>query len=133
VQDRPTVLELLREVERFLREEVPPHLEGARRFHAIVAANAVRIVMRELEREEEQLLREWEALDTLLGPEEPPRLTAQLREAVRRRTEEVCRRIREGEADGPGPFRERLLPFLWLLTRHKLEVNDPAWLERPRA
>ncbi len=133
MQDRPTVLELLREVERFLREEVTPHLEGERRFHAIVAANAVRIVMRELEREEEQLLREWEALDALLGREEPPALTSQLREAVRRRVEEVCRRIREGEAEAHGPFQEHLLPFLWLLTKHKLEVNDPAWLERPRA
>jgi hypothetical protein len=45
----------------------------------------------------------------------------------------VCRRIRAGEADEDTPFRQRLLEFLWLLTRHKLEVNDPSWLQRPRA
>jgi peptide subunit release factor 1 (eRF1) len=121
VQDRPTALELLREVERFLQQEVAPGEEGARRFRAAVAANALRIVRRELEQADEHLLREWEVLDRLLGAEPlPPGRRAQ-EEALRRRVEEVCRRIRE------------LLSFLWLLTRHKLQVNDPGWLERPRA
>lgn len=133
MQDRPTALELLREVERFLQQEVAPGEEGARRFRAAVAANALRIVRRELEQADEHLLREWEVLDRLLGAEPlPPGRRAQ-EEALRRRVEEVCRRIRAGEADEDGPFRRELLSFLWLLTRHKLQVNDPGWLERPRA
>ncbi|GBD13599.1 hypothetical protein HRbin24_01632 [bacterium HR24] len=133
MQDRPTVQELLQEVERFLQEEVAPRLEGPRRFHAIVAANAVRIVRRELEIGEGHLREEWEALDALLGPEPPPEGLAERKEALRRRVEEVCRRIRAGEADQDGPFRQGLVRFLWLLTRHKLEVNDPGWLQRQRA
>ncbi len=133
MQDRPTAQELLREVERFLREEVAPQLAGLRRFHAIVAANAVRIVRRELEMGEAHLQEEWQALDALLGPEPLPATLQQQKEALHRRIEEVCRRIRAGEADEDTPFRQRLLEFLWLLTRHKLEVNDPGWLQRPRA
>jgi hypothetical protein len=98
-----------------------------------VAANAVRIVRRELEIGEGHLREEWEALDALLGPEPPPEGLAERKEALRRRVEEVCRRIRAGEADQDGPFRQGLVRFLWLLTRHKLEVNDPGWLQRQRA
>ncbi len=132
MQDRPTVLELLREVERFL-QELASSLEGGRRFQALVAANAVRIVMRELEGEEDQLRQEWEALDRLLGPQPMPNLTSQLREGVKERLQELCRRINQGEADPSHPLREGIISFLWLLTRHKLQVNDPGWLERPRA
>ncbi len=55
MQDRPTYDELLAAVERFLSQEIVPNTEGARRFHARVAANVLGIVRRELEREEEQL------------------------------------------------------------------------------
>ncbi len=133
MQDRPSVQELLQQVERFLQEEVAPRLEGPLRFHAIVAANAVRIVRRELEMGEGHLWEEWAALDELLGAEPLPQTVSRRQEALRRRVEEVCRRIRAGEADRDGPFRQRLLDYLWLLTRHKLEVNDPGWLQRQRA
>ncbi|HXG41178.1 MAG TPA: DUF6285 domain-containing protein [Dehalococcoidia bacterium] len=133
MQDRPTVQELLAQVERFLQEEAAPRLEGALRFHALVAANALRIVQRELQLAESHLQAQWQALDELLGPETPPQGDQDRRQALQRRVSEVCRRIRQGEADQEGPFRQRLLSYLWLLTRHKLEVNDPGWLERPRA
>jgi NAD(P)H-dependent FMN reductase len=133
MQDRPSLQELLQEVERFLQEEVAPQLEGPRRFQAIVAANALRIVRRELELGEGQLAQQWQALDALLGPEPLPQGLAAQREALRRRVAELCRRIQAGQADQEGPFRQRLLDFLWLLARHKLEVNDPGWLQRQRA
>ena len=41
MQDRPTYDELLAAVERFLSQEIVPNTEGARRFHARVAPNAV--------------------------------------------------------------------------------------------
>ena len=44
MQDRPTYNELLEAIERFMDEEVVPNLEGARGFHARVAANAIRTV-----------------------------------------------------------------------------------------
>jgi hypothetical protein len=133
MQDRPTVQELLAQVERFLQEEAAPRLEGSLRFHALVAANALRIVQRELQLAEGQIQAQWQALDALLGPEPMPPGEQARREALQRRVAEVCRRIREGDADQEGPFRRRLLSYLELLTRHKLEVNDPGWLERPSA
>ena len=67
MNDRPTGPELLREVERFLEQEVVPRLDGPRRYHARVAANLVAIVAREIETEEAQLHSEWERLGSLLG------------------------------------------------------------------
>src|SRR3990170_2556617 len=72
MQDRPSYDELLGAVERFLNEEIMPSAEGTRRFHARVATNVLRIVRRELEREEEQLAAEWAGLCELLGPAERP-------------------------------------------------------------
>ncbi|KKK50539.1 hypothetical protein LCGC14_3124020, partial [marine sediment metagenome] len=53
MQDRPTYDELLAAVERFLSQEIVPNTEGARRFHARVAANVLGIVRRELALEAE--------------------------------------------------------------------------------
>jgi hypothetical protein len=64
MQDRPTAAELLEHVERFLREEAAPGLDRLRRSYALVSANAVRVVARELETEEGQLLEEWGGLMT---------------------------------------------------------------------
>ncbi|MBI1885974.1 MAG: hypothetical protein HYS09_06640 [Chloroflexi bacterium] len=132
MQDRPTYSELLKAVERFLDEEVVPNAEGTRKFHARVAANVLRIVTRELEGEDEQLSAECERLDDLLGASERPASRTALREAIRMRTEELCRRIREGEADA-GPYRERVVDHLRTTVREKLRVSDPAWLGRDEA
>ena len=72
MQDRPTIDELLAAVEYFLDTEIVPNVPGARGFHGRVAANAIRIVRRELEREDEALAAEWAGLDTLLGPASAP-------------------------------------------------------------
>ena len=99
MQDRPSYDELLAAVEHFLDSEIVPNVSGARSFHARVAANAVRIVRRELEREDDALRREWEGLDALLGGSEPPEGRQALREALAGRNEALCTRIRAGEAD----------------------------------
>src|SRR5262249_5394708 len=99
MQDRPTVHELLQAVIHFLDEEAVPNLTGSRQFYGRVAANALRTVQRELEHEEEQLTEEWERLNLLLVAEDRPSTRAGLRQAIRRRTEELCQRIRQGEAD----------------------------------
>ena len=102
MNDRPTSVELLRAVERFLEQEVVPNLDGPRRFHARVAANVVAIVAREIETEEAQLGAEWRGLDALLGPAgEPPASRDALREAIAARTRELCLRIRRGARGRP--------------------------------
>lgn len=126
MQDRPTADELLAAVEGFL-DDLVGESEGARRFYARVAANALRTVRRELRLEDEQLAREWTGLDKLLGPaERPPGRTA-LREALAARTEELCARIRAGEADA-GPFRDATLAHVRRTVRDKLLVTNPAWV-----
>ena len=127
MQDRPTYDELLAAVERFLSQEIVPNTEGARRFHARVAANVLGIVRRELEREEEQLAAEWAGLDGLLEPAKPPEGRAALRKALGARTADLCERIRAGEADA-GPFREAVVRLVRQTIQDKLLVSNPGWL-----
>ncbi len=127
MQDRPTYDELLSAVERFLDDEIVANIEGARRFHARVAANVLRIVRRELANEEEHLDREWTGLDEILGPAERPPSRAAFLEALTDRNEELCRRIRAGDTDG-GPFREGVYAHVRRTVRDKLLVTNPGWL-----
>jgi Domain of unknown function (DUF6285) len=132
VQDRPTLTELLQAVTHFLDEEAVPHLTGSRQFYCRVAANVLRTVMRELESEENQLANEWARLDALLPPKERPSAREALKQAIRQRTEELCQRIRQGEADA-GPYRERVLAHVRESVREKLVVSNPAWIKRPES
>lgn len=130
MQDRPTMNELLQAVTRFLDEEAVPNLTGSRQFYCRVAANVLRIVMRELEQEDEQLAAEWERLNALLPALAQPTTHHEAREALRQRTEELCRRIRQGEADA-GLYRDQVLAHVRASVREKLRVSNPGWLNRP--
>jgi len=132
MQDRPTVHELLHAVIHFLDAEAVPNLTGARQFYGRVAANALRTVQRELEHEEEQLAEEWERLNQLLSVENRPATRAGLRQAIRRRTEALCQRIRQGEAD-TGPYRKQVLAHVRESVREKLLVSNPGWITRPES
>ncbi len=129
MQDRPTIDELLAAVEYFLDSEIVPNVPGARGFHGRVAANAIRIVRRELEREDEALAAEWAGLDTLLGPAARPQDRAGLRAALRERNEALCRLIRGGEADG-GELAAQIQHHVRAVVREKLRVTDPELLAR---
>ena len=122
MQDRPTQDELLAAVEKFLDEQIVPNIEGARGFHARVAANVIRTVRREIEREEEALDREWAGLDALLGPAQRPPSRAALREALAQRNEDLCRRIREGDAG------RAVVDHVRAAVRDKLLVTNPGWV-----
>jgi len=125
VNDRPTGVELLRAVERFLEQEVVPQLDGPRRYHARVAANVVAIVAREIEMEEAQLESEWERLGALLGlREQRPEARDALRDAVRARTQTLAERIRRGDADA-GAWRAELIAHLRRTVADKLVVSRP--------
>jgi hypothetical protein len=125
VNDRPTAVELLREVRRFLRDEVVPQLDGPRRYHARVAANVVGIVAREIETEESQLRDEWERLGRLLRLDAPlPDRREALRSGVRERNDELVQHIRAGAADD-GPLREAVLTHLQRTIADKLDVARP--------
>ena len=129
MQDRPTIDELLAAVEYFLDTEIVPNVPGARGFHGRVAANAIRIVRRELEREDEALAADWAGLDTLLGPAERPHDRAGLRAALRERNEALCRLIRGGEAD-EGELPAQIQRHVRAVVREKLRVTNPELLAR---
>ena len=125
MNDRPTGVELLRAVERFLEQEVVPQLDGPRRYHARVAANVVAIVAREIETEEAQLQSEWDHLGALLGlREQRPAARDALRDAVRARSQALAERIRRGDADA-GTWRAELIAHLRRTVADKLAVSRP--------
>jgi uncharacterized membrane protein len=125
MQDRPTYDELLAAVEQFLDTEIVPNVAGSRGFHARVAANAIRIVRRELANEDEGLAAEWKGLDAILGVQEAPTTRQALREALRERNEALCALIRDGTGDKRTIFRHVKSVVL-----DKLKVSDPDLLKR---
>jgi hypothetical protein len=128
MQDRPSYDELLAFIETFLDDEIVPNVAGSRGFHARVAANAIRIVRRELEGQEAELEAEWAGLDNLLGAAERPTGLAELRDAVKRRNTDLCERIRAGEGDS-----DAVVAHVKATVAAKLRATDPALLARSAA
>ena len=128
MQDRPSFDELLEAIQGFLRDDVMPNTQGRLSFHARVAGNAIDWIRRELQYEEEQLSREWDGLNALLGAEERPATLREMREATTRRNAVLADRIQSGEAD-EAPFRRELMAHLRTVTRDKLVVSNPRLLE----
>jgi hypothetical protein len=128
VQDRPTAIELLNAVREFLEQDVMPGLEGRKRFHALVSANVLAIVARELAGEETMLIAEWERLRDLLGTDDarPARL-GDLRTAVDALTRRLCDRIRAGDAD-EGPFGDVVRAHVRATVVDKLRIANPTYL-----
>jgi hypothetical protein len=129
MQDRPTHDELLAAVEHFLDAEIVPNVPGSRGFHARVAANAIRIVRRELSNEEEFLAAEWSGLDAVLGQAERPAGREQLRTALGERNEALCALIRGRDTDD-GETARKVFEHVRRTVRDKLTVSDPPLLER---
>ena len=128
MQDRPTAVELLNAVREFLEQDVMPGLEGRKRFHALVSANVLAIVARELAGEETMLVAEWERLRDLLGTDgAPPARLCDLRTAVEALTRRLCDRIRAGDADA-GPFGEAVRAHVRATVVDKLRIANPKYL-----
>jgi hypothetical protein len=129
MQDRPSKTELLQGVEYFLADEAIPQLTGPAQFHARVAANAVRMVLRELEGEEEDLRAEYRGLCGILNVDESqPETLGALRERVLQMNETLSKRLRAGETGAPAE-RARVLAHLREVTLRKLAVTNPAMRE----
>ena len=128
MQDRPTFLELLEAVRGFLETDVVPALDGPKKFHARVAANVLAIVGRELQSEEAQLAAEWRRLDAVPGAAEAlPADRAALKQRLSERTEALCNRIRQGDADS-GAWRAAVLEHVRRTVVEKLAVANPKFL-----
>ena len=125
MQDRPTVDELLEAVAGFLRDDVMPNTVGRINFHARVAGNVMEMLRRELHHREEQLFREWNSLDGVLGPESPPPGLDAMQARLLERNRELAGKIRAGFADD-GERRTVLMAHLRIITHDKLVVSNPA-------
>ena len=130
MQDRPSSLELLRAVREFLEDDLVHTLEGRRRFHALVAANVLGLVERELHGEEEQLGRQWGRLAELFALDRTtrPAAVSALRDAVRDLETRLVERIRAGEADS-GDFATRVRAHVRATVEEKLAVANPKYLD----
>lgn len=114
MQDLPTSEEIVGVVSEFLREHVLPQLEGRTRFHALVAANALDIVHRELETAPAANAAERERLAKLLGHDAPlEELNAKL-----------CELLASGEMglETPG-----VKEHLWTSTLAKVAIDQPKY------
>jgi len=129
VQDRPTAIELLTAVREFIEHDVVPGLDGRKRFHALVAANVIAVVTRELEEEETLLVGEWRRLRDLVQLDDaaPPGRLSGLRAAVRALNERLVERIRAGDADA-GSFADAVRAHVRTTVAEKLRVANPKML-----
>jgi hypothetical protein len=128
MQDRPTAVELLTSVREFIEQDVLPGLEGRKRFHALVSANVLAIVARELAGEETMLVAEWERLQRLLdGADAVPTRLDDLKSSVDQLTRRLCDRIRAGDAD-VGVFGEAVRTHVRATVVDKLRIANPKYL-----
>ena len=129
MQDRPTYSELLEAVQQFIETDAIPALDGPKKFHARVAANVLAIVRRELAHQDAQWQAECNRLNELLPAPEPfPAERVAAARRLRERTEELCERIRRGDADS-GPWRAAVLAHLRRTVMDKLVVANPKLVD----
>jgi len=128
MQDRPRADELAEAVREFIESEILPTIDDPRlRFRALVAANGLGILEREIAIGAPLVRREVGALMRLLGHADPvPDDPGELRDRAGDLNRELVRRIRAGEApDGT-------LAHLLATVADKLLVASPRYLERYR-
>jgi len=114
MMDQPSMHELVEAVRAFIEQKAMPELKGHTAFHARVAANALAIVARQLERGEQANAEELAGLRALLGKE------GSLEELNR----DLCRAIRNGELDIVSP---QLQQHLEHIARSKIEIDQPNY------
>jgi hypothetical protein len=132
MQDRPDARELVEAAAGFLEREIIPILSDPRlRFRALVAANVLTIVSRELASGDAMLREEWRRLAHLLGKNagEPPGRADELSNEVQAFTRELCARLRAGEADEE-PLYSEAFNHAEATVIEKLRIANPRYLER---
>lgn len=120
MQDQPSAIDLIGAVSEFIRNHAMPQLKGHTAFHALVAANALDIVKRELEIGPKAGDEELSRLKSLLGKDGSL-------DALNR---ELCTKIENGDMtlDTPG-----LREHLWATTLTKLAIDQPKYSGYRRA
>jgi Domain of unknown function (DUF6285) len=128
MQDRPRADELAEAVREFIETEILPTIDDPRlRFRALVAANGLGILEREIALGAPLVRREVGALMRLLGHADAvPDDLDELRRRASDLNRELTRRIRAGDTP------EGTLAHLLATVADKLRVASPRYLERYR-
>jgi hypothetical protein len=119
----PAAADLIAIAREAILAEIAPSLPEAKRYVALMAANALAIAARDLAPPADGA--EAARLASLLGERE----TADTPESLREATAALAGRIREGRFD-EGEARSRLLAHLSAVTRARLAVSNPKALSR---
>jgi hypothetical protein len=131
MQDRPTAAELTEAVAQFLSEELVSTVSDPRlRFRVLIAANLMQIVTRELRAGSTPLQEEHGRLVALLGiQKEAPANSDDLRQSIDELQRDLCKRIREGEADD-GPWNALVAAYAEVSLIEKLRIANPKFLAK---
>lgn len=114
MMDQPSMRELVDAVRAFLENRAMPELKGHTAFHARIAANALALVSRQLERGVEAEAEELAALRALLKQDD----------GLEDLNRALCRAIRSGQIDLKSAA---LREHLERTTRAKIEIDQPAY------
>ncbi|MGH8750211.1 MAG: DUF6285 domain-containing protein [Burkholderiales bacterium] len=127
MQDRPDAVELAQAVREFLQNEIAPSITDERlKFRLLVAMNALAILARELEHEDDLLRSELENLSVLLGSKIETDPAAGRINKIIELNRHMTKLIRVGEIP-PGT-----LSVLKKIVSDKLKIASPKYLERFR-
>lgn len=126
MQDRPNTSELSDAVKEFLEQEILPTISDARlKFRVLVAMNALTMISREVNLEENNLQNEFSSLKSLLHQDVPnPESFSRLKAITTELNSELSSRIRSGNVP------ENVFAHLEEVTRAKLAITNPAYLRR---
>ena len=131
MNDRPTADELLEAVQEYLRDEVAPEAPTHRaRFRALIAANVLAIVRREMARRDDPQ-EELAAIADVLGESALVGATDDGVDAVWRANRRLAEHIRRGDAD-EGTHARAVRDLVRYLVERKLAISNPALLARYR-
>lgn len=130
MQDRPSAIELIRGIYNFLEKDLVPVLQEPLRFHTRVAANLLKIIEREQELDIRNLLNEAERLSKLLSKLSPSASSPKgLKVEILKLNEELCARIRNGDADHD-PWRREVMDHIKQTLIEKLEITNPRMITK---
>lgn len=114
MMDQPSAIEIITAVREFIEKQAIPQLNGRTAFHARVAANALAIVTRQLEKAPALEATELSGLQTILGRK------GSLEDLNR----DLCARIRAGDVD---PTNSAVATHLIQTTLLKVEIDQPTY------
>jgi len=130
MQDRPSAIELIRGIYNFLEKDLVPVLQEPLRFHTRVAANLLKIIEREQELDIRNLFNEAERLSKLLSKLSPSASSPRgVKAEILKLNEELCARIRNGDADHD-PWRREVMDHIKQTLIEKLEITNPRMITK---